>query len=301
MTPVADTTTSVLQSIDTLIMAAGAGVIVVWGLRWWRSGRRDPLRGSPIRRTRLVPAQIPLFLWLAVCGQFAGSVVAHLAMKLHLGSRADLSQDDQSAMALANLAPITTGLISLILLQWAFVGGAVRALFGRARLREQVRAGVLGWLGASCICTLLAISVTALLRLLSPEYQPPEHAAIETMKDREVEFWMRAITFLGALLIAPITEELFFRGLVQSGISRLFMPRPGSLRHRWIAIGLSASLFGAMHSATPQFIPALTVLGVVLGYLYERYGSLLVPIIIHMLFNAKTLLFVLIHPDMVTF
>ncbi len=40
--------------------------------------------------------------------------------------------------------------------------------------------------------------------------------------------------------------------------------------------------------ATRPFIPALIVLGLILGYLYERCGSIVVPILVHMLFNGKT-------------
>jgi membrane protease YdiL (CAAX protease family) len=57
-----------------------------------------------------------------------------------------------------------------------------------------------------------------------------------------------------------------------------------------VAVGAAAVLFGLMHWGTPHHIPALIVLGLILGYAYERTGSLRVPIMIHILFNAKSLL-----------
>ena len=63
------------------------------------------------------------------------------------------------------------------------------------------------------------------------------------------------------------------------------------VRHRWWAIGVTAVLFGLVHYTTPHHVPALAAFGFVLGYLYERYGSLTVVMLVHMLFNAKTLLY----------
>src|SRR5690606_13618209 len=94
----------------------------------------------------------------------------------------------------------------------------------------------------------------------------------------------------GALLLAPLSEELLFRGIFQTGLRRLLPGRPGSVRHRWLAILLASLVFGLMHLAVPQHVPALIVLAVILGYQYERTGSLVVPIFVHILFNAKSLL-----------
>ncbi|MEN6337366.1 MAG: CPBP family intramembrane glutamic endopeptidase, partial [Phycisphaerales bacterium] len=66
--------------------------------------------------------------------------------------------------------------------------------------------------------------------------------------------------------------------------------RQGSLYHRWAAIACVAVWFGAMHWPTPQQVPALIILGVFLGYLYERTGSILAPIYLHILFNSKSVL-----------
>ena len=54
---------------------------------------------------------------------------------------------------------------------------------------------------------------------------------------------------------------------------------------RWIAIAVTSLLFAASHGNW-QHLPALWVLGMFLGYSYERRGTLAVPILIHVLFNA---------------
>jgi membrane protease YdiL (CAAX protease family) len=62
------------------------------------------------------------------------------------------------------------------------------------------------------------------------------------------------------------------------------------VRRRWIAISLASLAFGAVHLQQPHAIAALAVLGLLIGYAYERTGSLLPPILIHALFNLNTLI-----------
>jgi membrane protease YdiL (CAAX protease family) len=88
--------------------------------------------------------------------------------------------------------------------------------------------------------------------------------------------------WIGAVVVAPIAEEAFFRGLLQTFLA-------GVVRSRWLAIGLTAVAFGIVHFSQPHVIPALIVLGLLIGYAYERTGTLVVPVLIHAGFNLKTL------------
>ncbi len=99
-----------------------------------------------------------------------------------------------------------------------------------------------------------------------------------------------------ALVIAPLTEEIIFRGLLQGALFRLY-------RSRWLAILISAAIFALFHLsvrenvaagesslAQLETIPPLFFLGLTLGYAYEKSRSLYRPIWIHLGFNALTLL-----------
>jgi membrane protease YdiL (CAAX protease family) len=83
-------------------------------------------------------------------------------------------------------------------------------------------------------------------------------------------------------VIAPLVEELFFRGL----LLRAFQRR---LDDRW-AIGLSAVIFAAFHFEVVQF-PALFLVGVLLGILAVRTGRLGPGIFVHIAFNAAVVVF----------
>jgi membrane protease YdiL (CAAX protease family) len=90
--------------------------------------------------------------------------------------------------------------------------------------------------------------------------------------------WQVAV-IVSTVVLAPLCEELFFRGLLQSMIRRWASPA--------VAIGISSVLFGIVHTGDqPQNTPALIVLGIALGIAYERSGRLWTSIGIHALFNA---------------
>ena len=87
---------------------------------------------------------------------------------------------------------------------------------------------------------------------------------------------------LSAVVIAPIAEELFFRGMLFQALRKHFSV--------WPAVGTSAVLFAMTHiqRSTEGYLMVLLIiipLGMLLAYLYERRGTLLVPILIHATFN----------------
>ena len=104
------------------------------------------------------------------------------------------------------------------------------------------------------------------------------------------------LTIVIAVIIAPLTEEIIFRGLLQGALVRLY-------RSRLAAIIVSAAIFSIFHLtlrenvvmgeasiAHLEKIPPLFLLGLALGYSYEKSRSLYRPIWIHLGFNALSLL-----------
>jgi membrane protease YdiL (CAAX protease family) len=89
-----------------------------------------------------------------------------------------------------------------------------------------------------------------------------------------------------AVVIAPVAEELAFRGYLYGVIKRFFGAVP--------ALVLSGILFALIHLNLPSFFPLL-VLASVFALAYELSGSLLVPMTMHALFNALSLILVLVE------
>ncbi len=85
-----------------------------------------------------------------------------------------------------------------------------------------------------------------------------------------------AITIVVFCVIGPVGEELFFRGFVMRTLDR-WGP--------WVSVIGSAALFAAVHFQ-PRALPVLLVLGIVLGYLVVRTGSLAAGIVLHCVNNS---------------
>ena len=79
-------------------------------------------------------------------------------------------------------------------------------------------------------------------------------------------------------VLTPLLEEVLFRGAIQGVLMRYF-GRP------WPAIIVSALVFGVFHWNPIQVVYA-TLLGIVLGWIYYRTGSLMSVIVGHVLNNT---------------
>ena len=89
---------------------------------------------------------------------------------------------------------------------------------------------------------------------------------------------------LTACVVAPISEELIFRGAILIWMK-------GQNIQPIVSIVVSALVFGLMHMNPAQFIPA-TLMGLILASLYLLTGNLIAPIILHI--SNNTLVFSLI-------
>lgn len=93
-----------------------------------------------------------------------------------------------------------------------------------------------------------------------------------------------ATLFLLAVLMAPVFEEIVFRGIIQKGlINKCFRPQK--------AIWITAILFGLVHMNPWQFVGAV-LLGYVLGLVYHKTNSLLLAILLHGFNNLTSTLLI---------
>lgn len=108
--------------------------------------------------------------------------------------------------------------------------------------------------------------------------------------------------WISAVFVAPIFEEIVYRGLLIGWLHRWLVTRNplgetmGALPAKnplvsepaasWLAIGISSLLFALLHLGQGAAAIPLFVLAVALGYIYRRTGSIVPCIIIHMLLNA---------------
>ena len=78
-------------------------------------------------------------------------------------------------------------------------------------------------------------------------------------------------------LAAGVCEELLFRGVIQAGLEGLIGPAA--------ALAAASLLFGLAHALTLAYFVLTCLMGLYLGWLYQASGNLLVPIMVHFLYD----------------
>src|SRR3954454_16243056 len=167
-----------------------------------------------------------------------------------------------SALALAQLGQE----LSFLLVPFAIAaskGATVAESMRRLGLVTFRRLDALKWMGAAVGIYLVVVTVYVAL------VGEPEQ---DNFADDLGPLWIQVLLIA---IAAPIGEEVCFRGMLFGGLrERLPM---------WAAGAISAVLFGALHVTTGiSVVPPLIAFGFLLAVVYERTGSIVPCIILHM-------------------
>jgi len=127
------------------------------------------------------------------------------------------------------------------------------------------------------VCWVLQLTCVWGLRMIHWDAQ--EQSLVELL--RLVEGWPARIYLgLAAVVLAPVAEEVLFRGILYASLKQLGFPR--------LALWGSSAFFALIHMNLATFLP-LMLLAAACAWLYDRTQNLLAPIATHVLFNAANL------------
>ncbi len=180
---------------------------------------------------------------------------------------------------------LVLGIVALVLSSLVRNGRTINGLFGLDRV-PLWKAFVVGAILIFAAYPLLELGQ----RVTSQFGNGPED-----LQELVKVFWssrdttLRFAIFLSAAIVAPIAEEIFFRGLIY-GVAKRF----GGL---FSAALFNSALFAFIHGNIPNFGP-LFVLALLLTLAYEYSGSLYVPMCMHALLNSSMLVRLLYEPDL---
>lgn len=90
--------------------------------------------------------------------------------------------------------------------------------------------------------------------------------------------WILGVNVILIALVPAISEELIFRGFLQTIMGQL-------LQNKHVTVWLTAIIFSAIHMQFEGFFPRV-ILGLVLGYLMMWSGNIAYPMIAHFVNNA---------------
>jgi uncharacterized protein len=192
------------------------------------------------------------------------------------------------AMLLGFLDPTEAGgpvlLLLVITAQALGLAGALAYLAARRRLSWRllgarrpawshaglgVAFGVGGFIGVNLL-------IAGLLQVFGP-VDPPEQQLLSDVTAGGVTTLLAVIA---AVVMAPLVEEVVFRGVLFQGMKR----RVGL----WPAAVVSSLLFAVVHVEVQQpiYSSGFVLLGILFAWTMHRFGSLVVPIVAHATFNA---------------
>jgi len=263
------------NTVDIFVLALC--VLGVMFLVYWLAGFAGPvnLARCPVRRNRL-PVYLP-FVHMAVW-----VVVVFDAMLL-----IDLAVSHLPLWRQEVFKYLAVSIIELVLIVFFVCFGwqsFARRLAGfglnpRTMARDFLAAIVN--LVSVLPLVLLGIWLTMYLGRLAagPDFEMQANEGL-TVVVQNSQPLLRVLMFVFLIFIAPVFEEMLFRGILQSVMR-------GLTRRPWEAIAITSVFFAISHPWT--HLPALFVLSCCMGYAYEKSGSLMRPIFIHALFNAASI------------
>lgn len=107
-------------------------------------------------------------------------------------------------------------------------------------------------------------------------FKPDEQDTVRVLRGADT-LWKRACMGGFAIILAPLGEEIFFRGIAYTALKFYGWPR--------LALWGTAAVFALIHGNLAAAVPLL-FLAVALTLLYEWTNNLLACIVVHSLFNA---------------
>lgn len=140
------------------------------------------------------------------------------------------------------------------------------------------------WIGAGLgVASIIAsLTVVRVLVGITGSDAAPEQLLTGDIIDSPVKMLLAVLI---AVVLAPLAEELIFRGLLHRNLRRRMSVVPATI--------ISSVLFALVHVdvvlSQPIALIGLTLAGAVMAIAYERTGSLVVPVVIHAVYNATML------------
>lgn len=275
----------IVGAIYLLLCAAGLAAWFVLFLRLASRPRGWPAAAADRLRLRPVSPRASLWLTALIVLSFVGLTVFE-RLRVRWGGDAMAAPDVGRYLVVHSL--LFHGLIVVFVAGWLFRSGRSAAeVFGvrpESFLRD-VGAGVLWYLAAVPVVVVGATVFHLILRSLGYSVNPQE--ALIWLSG-EYALPVRLYLYLLAALLAPLAEELYFRGMILP----LFMRRMKPLT----AVLFVAAAFALIHLHVPSFI-ALFIIALTLSAAYVSTGSIVAAITVHVLFNSLNLLLFLFVTD----
>lgn len=205
----------------------------------------------------LLVSSIPqdgISVWVANNSQLLSTTINGIAALIGV---AFVLQDFLKEVAVTGEIDIDSGVIKQLL---AWIKNGIKHNRDKAfQLATVASLGITSALGLNILIEMMSI-------------QSDKYSNVEAIQ-YSVPLWLGLILYG---LVAPITEEMIFRGITYNRMKRFFGVVP--------CIIVTSLLFGGFHTNLPQFLYG-TAMGVLMALVYEWVKSFAAPLLFHMAAN----------------
>jgi membrane protease YdiL (CAAX protease family) len=146
---------------------------------------------------------------------------------------------------------------------------------------------VLAFIGMAIFGTLSSTALELAADRTGWQWLKPEPQPIVQLLQNNWPWWLLAMQGFTAIVVAPVGEELLFRGILYGFIKQRGYPRLGL----WI----SSVVFALVHGNAVGFL-ALVFLAMILVAIYEQTKNIFAPILLHSLFNTVNFALIVTQP-----
>lgn len=253
----------------------------------------DKIGGNPFK-------QVLLLMGLCLVGFLVANIVMAVFMMVN---QVALDENYLSALSVSQLKWLQSIQLALIF----FLPALICFQLFRKR-KQQMLIPSFRWstfyIGTAMVVTVCAFPVINFLKYYNEQMVFPElfsslEATFRSWEDQAnqaIELMLSDHTlmgFLGSILVigvvAAVCEELFFRGMLQPILCRLF-------KNVHLGVWLTAIVFSAIHFQFFGFLPRLFI-GALLGYMVVYSGSLMPAIVSHLVNNVLAVILFYIFSD----
>lgn len=188
-----------------------------------------------------------------------------------------------TVMLLVNICTFHLSALAILTIWLRRINVTWETAFG---LRTGLNLKTLGASAFAAICVIPTSIVVILLveLLMSNLGWEPKLQEVVLALSKSSKWHDTVLMGIMATILAPIVEELIFRGLIYQTLK--------DAGYKKSALWISSLLFAAIHINVMTFIP-LTLLAVLFALLYETSGTIVAPIIVHSLFNLANFCMIL--------
>jgi membrane protease YdiL (CAAX protease family) len=272
------------QTLIQLCVLLPAGLAAVFVLFKRGCLSAQSLANRPVKQTGLLAVDLLIGLMVLIFGMMLTSVVAGMIPTDTQNTRLEAGM--QLVHQLCTFGPLIAYITARLRVSDHHLGDIGLSLCDPPHWKMGMWATVLGIPILFALSTLVAFASN----LMGFQTEEIAHKMLITISQTK-DVVTLGLLLISAIVFAPLFEEFIFRGFLHQSMRDVISPgKP------WMSIAICSFIFAGIHISAAQWqaMPALFILGGILGWMYEKSASLWPCIILHACFNALNIAIVLL-------